>query len=225
MHQHKLNGMEFADTITIDCHKQLYLPVGSSLVLLRDPHKAQFIGKEAYYMLRPDSGDLGKYSIEGSRPGSSLLLHAALHVIGRQGYESLIDENFARAQLMAGKIRSMPQFQLLLPPTTNIVLYRYIPPAVRSEPCQEPLDERQNNFVNDFNIQLQEAQSDSGRSFVSRTTLENWMGRSNVVALRAVLSNPLANDDHIGFVLQEQLRIATELEAGAKMMTEMSQFD
>lgn len=68
--------------MTIDAHKQFYLPIGSSVLLMREPHAATVIEKQASYMLQEGSGDLGKRSLEGSRPGSALLLHAGLYIIG-----------------------------------------------------------------------------------------------------------------------------------------------
>jgi glutamate/tyrosine decarboxylase-like PLP-dependent enzyme len=87
-HRSKLEGIECADSITLDAHKQLHMPIGLSLVLLRDPATARAMEIEANYMLRDDSGDLGRVSMEGSRPGMALFLHAALEIFGRSGTRS-----------------------------------------------------------------------------------------------------------------------------------------
>jgi len=59
------------------------------MLLLRDPGAVSAIEKQSRYMLQSGSGDLGQWSLEGSRSGSGLLLHAALHVIGAVGYAYL----------------------------------------------------------------------------------------------------------------------------------------
>src|SRR5262249_20239674 len=42
-HRHKLNGIELADSVTIDGHKQMYLPIGIGMVILRSPNLAKAI--------------------------------------------------------------------------------------------------------------------------------------------------------------------------------------
>ena len=59
-HRDRLAGIERADSVTIDGHKQLYLPLGIGLLLLRDPHAARAIEKQAHYLSRRGSADLGR---------------------------------------------------------------------------------------------------------------------------------------------------------------------
>ncbi|MHC5832804.1 MAG: pyridoxal-dependent decarboxylase, partial [Nostoc sp.] len=56
-HRHKLAGIERADSVTIDGHKQLYLPIGIGMVFFRDPYKAEAIEKQASYTMRKGSFD------------------------------------------------------------------------------------------------------------------------------------------------------------------------
>jgi len=84
-YQTRLAGIDRAESVTIDAHKQFYLPIGSSVLRMLEPHAATVIEKQASYMLQEGSGDLGKRSLEGSRSGSALLLHAGLNIIGPQG--------------------------------------------------------------------------------------------------------------------------------------------
>src|SRR5262249_51373190 len=125
-HRHKLAGIARADSVTLDGHKQLYMPLGTSMLLLRNPAMPKLIEKQAFYMLEGGSGDLGKSSLEGSRPGNAVFMHAGLHVIGERGYEYLINENIRKAQHMAALVRAHPAFELVLEPQSNIVLYRYL---------------------------------------------------------------------------------------------------
>lgn len=212
-HRHKLAGIEEADSVTIDGHKQLYLPMGIGMLMLRDPQLARGIEKQAHYVLRANSRDLGKRTLEGSRPGMALFLHAALHLIGAGGYEFLIDEGIRKAQHMAALIDARPEFELLLEPEMNILAYRYLPEEWRAKARSGRLTETDNQQLNRFNERLQKAQRRAGHSFVSRTTLEaTRYGRAvPVVALRAVLANPLTAEADIEAVLSEQLLIAAEL--------------
>jgi len=206
-HREKLSGIEQADSVTIDGHKQLYLPLGRGMVLLRDPRAAREIEKHAYYIVRPNSFDLGKRTIEGSRPNTSLMYHAALNIIGRRGYEFLIDEGIRKARYMADAIRARSEFELLVEPQLNIVNYRFVPAGLRNRS-----DDAAESLLNDINKRLQKAQRQAGESFVSRTTLH--LARHGVerpiTALRAVLANPLTTEADIDAVLNEQIYLAAD---------------
>lgn len=202
-HQDRLAGIELADSVTIDGHKQLYLPMGIGMVLLRNPHLARVIERNAQYIIRANSLDLGKRALEGSRPAMVLYLHAALHLIGRQGYEVLIDENLRKTDYMAQHIRERSEFQLLTEPQMNILNYRAIPSALRSSARHGQLSDSDNKVVDEFNLRLQRTQRQEGKSFVSRTML-NVTGPP-LVALRAVIANPLTTEADIKAVLDQQL--------------------
>jgi glutamate decarboxylase len=212
-HRNKLKGIEHADSVTIDGHKQFYLPIGVSMLLLRNPLAAKILEKQAHYILREDSGDLGKFSIEGSRPGIALFMHAALNLIGLRGYERLIDDNMRKAQAMASIISESDEFELLSEPETNILLYRYIPQRWRNAVSVGHLTRENNEYLNAFNEAIQRAQYEAGRTFVSWTKLSNlpqYRGTS-IVALRAVIGNPLTTEEDIKAVLADQSQIAVKL--------------
>jgi glutamate decarboxylase len=209
-HQHKLAGIEKADSVTIDGHKQLYLPMGIGMVFFRDPHLASSIEKQASYTMRKGSFDLGKRALEGSRPGMALFLHAGLKLIGLNGYEFLIDEGIRKTQYMAAKISAMPEFELLAEPDTNLLIYRYIPKQFREVIANKQLSEKDNQFINNFNERLQKMQRQIGRTFISRTTKTTISldKKIPVIAMRAVIANPLTTEADIDTVLNDQIQIA-----------------
>ncbi|MBW4506984.1 MAG: putative pyridoxal-dependent aspartate 1-decarboxylase [Scytonematopsis contorta HA4267-MV1] len=212
-HRLKLAGIERADSVTIDGHKQLYLPMGIGMVFLREPQFASSIEKNACYTMRKGSFDLGKRALEGSRPGMALFLHAGLNLIGLKGYEFLIDEGIRKTQYMAACISVKPEFELLAEPDMNLLLYRYIPEPLRELALQKQLTETDNQKISQFNEYLQKAQRQAGRTFISRTTkTSTCFGQSiTITALRAVIANPLTTEDDIDAVLIDQIQIASEL--------------
>ncbi len=220
-HRSRLAGIDRADSVPIDGHKQLYLPMGMGMVLFKDPELPRAIEKQAAYIIRAGSPDLGKRALEGSRPGMALFLHAALHILGRQGYAHLIDEGIAKAAFMASQIRARPELQLLVEPQINIIDYRYLPAPFRDEAQKGVLSAEHDAIVSAFNVRLQEKQRQDGLTFVSRTTLSfsDRSGGRPIVALRAVLANPLTEERHILEVLDRQRALATELEAEPSLVS------
>ncbi|NMG20300.1 pyridoxal-dependent aspartate 1-decarboxylase PanP [Brasilonema bromeliae] len=212
-HRHKLAGIEQADSVTIDGHKQLYLPMGIGLVFFRDPYMAKAIEKQASYTMRKGSFDLGKRALEGSRPGMALFLHAGLNLIGLKGYEFLIDEGIRKTQYMADRICTMPEFELLAEPDTNLLLYRYIPEHLRELVVKKQLTEIDNQLINECNERLQKIQRQIGRTFISRTTktTTSFGKEIPIIVLRAVIANPLTTEDDINAVLNEQIQLASEI--------------
>jgi putative pyridoxal-dependent aspartate 1-decarboxylase len=221
-HGSKLAGIERSDSVTFDGHKQLYLPMGIGMVLFRDPKIAAHIEKQAHYIVRPGSFDLGRRSLEGSRPGMVLLLHAALNLIGRRGYEALIDEGIRKAQYLVRALTARAEFQVLVQPQMNIVLYRYLPRPYRSDGASHNLSENDQLLINDLNEALQRRQRRAGLTFVSRTTLDCTCHGHTIplVALRAVLANPLTTEEDIEAVLDDQIRLAECLELEKHSMAE-----
>ncbi|MCX7595933.1 MAG: pyridoxal-dependent decarboxylase, partial [Fischerella sp.] len=189
------------------------LPMGIGMLFLRGPQIAQSIEKQASYTMRKGSFDLGKRALEGSRPGMALFLHAGLNLIGGKGYEFLIDEGIRKTQYMANRIRSMPEFELLAEPDTNLLIYRYIPEPLRELAAKKQLTEINNLFINQFNERLQKTQRQAGRTFISRTTKTTTCCSQeiSIVALRAVLANPLTTEEDIDAVLNDQMQIALEI--------------
>jgi len=213
VHKYKLRGIEWADTVTIDGHKQMYLPMGIGLLLMKDPHAAARIEKKAKYIIREGSFDLGRRSLEGSRPAMSMFLHAGLHLPGREGYGYLLDEGVRKTQWMANLLVGHPAFELIGEPEINILTYRYIPTSLREAVRTCTLRPEENDRINRLNICLQEIQSRQGVSFVSRTTLCGIDGLpESVVVLRVILANPLTTEEHIKNILEVQQKIAGELE-------------
>jgi glutamate decarboxylase len=211
-YKHQLAGIEQADSVTIDGHKQLYLPMGLGMCIIRNPQLAKSIEKQARYIARPTSADLGKRALEGSRPSTVLFLHAALHIIGHSGYEILLDEGIRKTRYLADSILSRPEFELLQEPTINILVYRYLPERYRQRAASGELSDSDNQTINDFNVRLQKCQREAGYSFVSRTVIRSTRYPKPLVALRTVMANPVTTEADIDDVLLDQLEIASRLQ-------------
>lgn len=207
--RHLLEGIARADSVTIDAHKQLYVPMGAGMVVFKDPTAMSAIEHHAAYILRHGSKDLGSHTLEGSRPGKALLVHAGLSIIGHKGYELLIDLGIERAKSFAEMIRQHPDFELTSTPQLNILTYRYCPEKVQRTLLQATGEQRRNiNLLLDqINQMLQKDQREAGKTFVSRTSLQVPPCKQKRTVLRVVLANPLTTDEILASVLDEQCTI------------------
>jgi|SRR5215469_8953210 len=207
----RLRGIERADSVTIDAHKQLYAPVGTGIGLFRNSSLAQVIDKQATYVIRRGSHDLGRRSLEGSRPANALFVHASLSVLGRQGLEWVLDDNVRKTRYMHERIQARAEFESLIDPQMNILVYRYLPEWARG---RSDLTRDEQMRINELNVRIQRAQRNAGERFVSRTILGTSKHGSEypLLALRVVIANPLTTESDIDAVLDEQVWRAHELE-------------
>ncbi|MBA5763053.1 putative pyridoxal-dependent aspartate 1-decarboxylase [Vibrio sp. 404] len=210
-HRHLLNGIELADSVTIDAHKQLYIPMGAGMVLFKDPSAMKSIEHHAQYILRKGSKDLGSHTLEGSRSGMAMLVYASMHIISRPGYELLIDQSIKKAAYFANLIKQQSDFELVSEPELCLLTYRYVPENVRQAVAVASEAQRadMNKLLNDLTKFVQKRQRENGRSFVSRTRLNPIQnGSLNTIVFRVVLANPLSSCEILQSVLEEQREIA-----------------
>jgi glutamate decarboxylase len=206
-----LKGIERADSVTLDAHKQLYVPMGAGICVFRNPKTLTSVEHHAEYIIRKGSKDLGSHTVEGSRPGMAILVHSGLQIIGRQGYELLIDQGIQKAHVFADMIKATVDFELISEPELNILTYRYLPADIRTALADAPVSLRKevNDHLNLITKRIQKTQRGLGRSFVSRTQLNPAKyNRDPVVVFRAVLANPLTTAEILRDMLEEQREIA-----------------
>ncbi|CAM3054240.1 pyridoxal-dependent aspartate 1-decarboxylase PanP [Vibrio ordalii] len=211
-YRYLLNGIELADSVTIDAHKQLYVPMGAGMVLFKKPDAMHSIEHHAQYILRKGSKDLGSHTLEGSRSGMAMLVYASMHIISRPGYELLIDQSIAKARYFADLIKAQDDFELVSEPELCLLTYRYIPALVR-QALQQALPNQKaklNELLNEITQFVQKKQRETGHSFVSRTRLnpERW-DKLDTIVFRVVLANPLTTHAILHSILDEQRHIAT----------------
>jgi glutamate decarboxylase len=212
-----LKGIERADSVAVDAHKLLYCPMAMGLVLFQNEKDLNTIKQSSQYVIRRNSVDTGRFTIEGSRPFDSLKPWAALKIIGRDGYRLLLRSARENACTLQGILDGCGNFETLNTPELFILIYRFIPRQVKEQLAKwqsergetrsrrkiKTLDRnirKANHVVNALNIKLHKALRQDDTTFVSRTKLESTRYRpQNIVVLRAVMINPLTD----GVVLKE----------------------
>lgn len=223
-HKHVMRGIELADSVTIDAHKQLYVPMGAGMVVFKNPTMLSAVEHHAEYILRAGSKDLGQYSIEGSRPGMAMLVHAAFHIIGRKGYEIIIDQNVEKAKRFARMIDAHADFELITDPELNILNYRYVPLAVQKKLANSSAKEQKtiNKVLDRLTKRLQKQQRAAGKTFVSRTRFPQVRYSGQPVSVfRVVMANPMTTVETLQSILDEQNKLAHG-ERNQKILSEIS---
>ncbi|MCC5854467.1 MAG: putative pyridoxal-dependent aspartate 1-decarboxylase [Idiomarina sp.] len=225
-YRHLMRGIERADSVTIDAHKQMYVPMGAGMVLFKEPNLADSIEHHAEYVIRRGSKDLGSHTLEGSRPGMAMLVYSALHVMGRKGYELLINTSIEKARYFGELIRSQDDFELVTEPELCLLTYRFVPAHIKAALTEATADQVSAVMpaLNALTRYIQKSQRETGRSFVSRTKLTPVQYyREPSLVFRTVLANPLTTHDMLAEILVEQREIATaaprlraDLDAAAK---------
>ncbi|OIN96587.1 MAG: pyridoxal-dependent decarboxylase [Deltaproteobacteria bacterium CG1_02_45_11] len=206
-YRHLLDGIEQADSVTIDGHKQFYMPTSCGMVYFKDPSIMDSVIYHANYIIRPGSVDLGIKSLSGSREANSLVLASALKIMGTQGYALLIEHGIETARLFAEEIEKRPDFELITPPVLSILTYRICPSHIKQELSKGSIDKKisLNEKLNDINRTVQRLQREAGKSFVSRTTLK--AENIDIVVLRCVIMNPMTDIKILCEILDEQEEI------------------
>lgn len=210
--RYRLKGIERADSVTIDAHKQMYVPMGAGMALFKNPENANAVRHHAQYILREGSKDLGATTLEGSRNGMAMMVYSALHIFGRKGYELLIDRSIEKAKSFAGMIERHPDFELTTSPILSLLTYRVCPSKVQEKLKHADAATRDmiNQKLDALAVTVQKQQREAGKSFVSRTRLEapDYPSRC-ITVFRVVLANPLTSHNDLAAILGEQHLIAT----------------
>ncbi len=207
-YKYLLNGIELADSVTMDGHKQFYMPMTCGMVYFKDPTIMDAVIYHANYVIRRGSVDIGIKSLSGSREANSMILDSSLKIMGSKGYALLIDHGIELARKFAEEIKKRELFQLITPPQLNILTYRVCPVHIQNKLFSGDSNETRliNENLDRINRTVQRIQREAGNSFVSRTVLKD-MNNNEIVVLRCVLMNPLTNMKIIKEILDEQEEI------------------
>jgi aromatic-L-amino-acid decarboxylase len=193
----RFRGMERADSLVVDPHKWLGVPVDAGCALVRhgDDLRDAFSLIPPY--LRQDAGapvgTFAEYGLEQTRPFRALKTWATIAARGRAGLAAQIARANRLARELATLVEREPELELAAPPETSIVAFRARPAG-----C---LPSR----LEDVNRALPEAIQARGRAFVTGTVLD---GRET---LRACILHPDTESTHLAILVAEVVATAREL--------------
>jgi len=178
----QLSALSRADSIALDPHKWLGVPVEAGLVLVRDARhmRATFSLVPPYLQTDGKTEGVGglpwfsEYGFQQTRGFRALKVWMALRYHGISGYRSSIARDIWLAERLARSLRTSGDFEVFEPQSLSIVCFRYAPAKLR-ENIQ---------MLDDLNKAILEKVQLGGQAFLSSTVIDSrfW--------LRACIINP-----------------------------------
>jgi glutamate/tyrosine decarboxylase-like PLP-dependent enzyme len=193
----RFRGMERADSLALDPHKWLGVPVdaGCALVAHGQDLRDAFSLIPAYLRQDTDAavGTFAEYGPEQTRPFRALKTWATIASRGRIGLAEQVARANALARELAARVAREDDLELAAAPETSIV-------AFRARPAGCPPSR-----LDAVNRALPEAVQARGRTFVTGTVFE---GRET---LRACILHPDTGPADLETLVAEVVRAADEL--------------
>ncbi|HEU5313372.1 MAG TPA: aminotransferase class V-fold PLP-dependent enzyme, partial [Candidatus Udaeobacter sp.] len=157
-------GIEQADSIALDPHKWLYLPVDVGCVIYRAPEiaRAAFAQDAEYTRIIGEQADeafaFWDYGPELSRRFRALKVWMLLKGVGLDALSEAIENNLACARYLESMVQASDDFEMVAPVELSIFCFRHAPMQLRSE-SPETIDA--------FNERLLVALQRDGSSYLS----------------------------------------------------------
>ncbi|WP_392967297.1 lysine decarboxylase DesA [Streptomyces sp. LN245] len=185
----RIDGIERADSVTVDYHKSFFQPVSSSAVLVRDATTLRHATYHAEYlnprrMVQERIPNQVDKSLQTTRRFDALKLWMTLRVMGADGIGELFDEVCDLAAEGWKLLAADPRFDVVVQPSLSTLVFRYIPAAV-TDPAE----------IDRANLHARKALFASGDAVVAGTKVG---GRHY---LKFTLLNPETTTDDIAAVL------------------------
>jgi aromatic-L-amino-acid decarboxylase len=195
----RYRGMARADSLTLDPHKWLGVPVDAGCALVRraDDLRDAFSVVPPY--LRQDAGaevgTFAEYGLEQTRPFRALKTWATIAARGRDRIVDQVMRANALARELATLVEREPSLELAATPETSIVAFRARPPGCTPDRIEA------------VNRALPEAVQARGRAFLTGTVYE---GRET---MRACILHPGSTESDLATLVAEVVAAATDLAA------------
>ncbi len=195
----KFDGLEFADSISLDPHKWLYQPLDCGCLLYRSSEAAQTTFAHSGDYARSLNADpvegfaFFEESLELSRRFRALKLWLSLRYHGFAAFRESINRNLSHARRLAEAIQKEPDLELLAPVELSAVCFRHKGKVGTSE-----------EVLNQFNLALLKRVLERGRVYLSNASLRGKF------CLRACIVNHRTKDSDVDSVVTEVLAAAQD---------------
>ena len=193
-----LRGCEHADSLAVNPHKWLFVPLDCSALYLREPDVVRRAFAYTLDILKTPEAEsatnLMEYGPALGRRFRALKLWMVLRYFGRAGIADRIREHIRLARLFASWVEAAPEWERLAPGEFSTVCFRFHPPG-SSEAALDSANERILDVVNR-----------SGEALLSHTRLN---GR---LSLRLAIGNIRTTEENVRATWELLRRTATNHE-------------
>ena len=185
----KLAAFAEADSIALDPHKWLYLPLDCGCVLFRDADaaRATFAHDAEYTRViahaPAESFAFWDWTPELSRRFRALKVWMTLHACGAAAVRAAVEKDLACAARLAAAIDASGDFERMAPVELSIVCFRHVPEEARVALAAAGRREEIERALDDWNERLLVAVQRDGGSYLSNA------GVAGRFALRACVMN------------------------------------
>jgi len=179
---HFADGVEKADSVTVDGHKWLNVPFDSGYAFVRDHGLlSRAFRYSADYLPAADSPrpTLGAIGPESSRRARSFAVWATLKAYGRQGHRKIVEHCLDIAQHFAQQVRQHDSLELMADVRLNIVAFRFNPGGLDEDQLNE-LNQRLGEVII-ADGRFMAGTSRIGKSTIFRPAFSNWRTRKQDV--------------------------------------------
>jgi aromatic-L-amino-acid decarboxylase len=178
-----LEGAERADSIVINPHKWLFVPIDCSALYCRRPE----VLRRAFslvppYLATPESDrarNLMDYGVALGRRFRALKLWFVLRYFGGEGIRDRLREHVRLARMLAESVDEAPDFERVAPTDFSVVVFRYAPAG------------REAGDLDAINAAILERVNASGEVFLSHTVVRGSY------ALRVAVGNLRTREAHV----------------------------
>ncbi|MFJ1649677.1 pyridoxal phosphate-dependent decarboxylase family protein [Streptomyces sp. NPDC088258] len=195
-----LDGLELADSVSLDWHKLGWQPAAAGIFLVAESETYASLARRAVYLNPADDEEAGYPSLLGlslrtTRRADAFKIAVTLRTLGREGLGRLVDACHELALAGARTVRSHPCLELHADPVLTAFVFRYRP----TDADEKHGDDEQRS--DDINAGLRRRLLREGRAVVGRTELPGeGPGR---VRLKLTLLNPHTTVDEVERLLFE----------------------
>jgi aromatic-L-amino-acid/L-tryptophan decarboxylase len=190
-------GWELADSIVINPHKTVFVPLDFSVLYVRDLARLQRVFSLVPEYLRGDTVEAEKnymdYGIQLGRRFRALKAWVIWRSLGRAGVVARLREQIRLANLLVGWIEKDERFELSAQPSMGVVCFRFVGEAAPSPRRSATARGRTGSIdrIDAINSAIVERINASGRAYLTQTKLR---GRT---VMRIGLGNVLTTEEHL----------------------------
>ncbi|HEU0209142.1 MAG TPA: pyridoxal-dependent decarboxylase [Candidatus Udaeobacter sp.] len=189
------NGWELADSIVINPHKTIFVPLDFSVLYMRDLNRLRRVFALVPEYLRGDTVEAEKnymdYGIQLGRRFRALKAWVIWRSLGRLGIVVRLREQIRLANLLACWIKNDEHFELSAPVSMGVVCFRWVGSASCANRTPNRVIPASEEKLDRLNSEVVERINASGRAYLTQTKLR---GRT---VMRIGLGNVLTTEQHL----------------------------